>query len=35
MKGDVKHTLLFDTGPEEDAFERNAKRLGVDLSSIE
>jgi len=34
-KGDVKHTLLFDTGPEEDAWERNATRLAVDLASIE
>jgi 7,8-dihydropterin-6-yl-methyl-4-(beta-D-ribofuranosyl)aminobenzene 5'-phosphate synthase len=34
-KGNVKHTLLFDTGPEEDAWERNANRLGVDLASIE
>ncbi|KAJ9217622.1 hypothetical protein DTO166G4_804 [Paecilomyces variotii] len=34
-KGDVKHSLLFDLGPEEAAFERNAKRLRVDLSSVE
>jgi len=27
--------MMFDTGPEGQAWERNAKRLGVDLASIE
>jgi len=27
--------MLFDTGPEEDVWERNVKRLRPDLSSIE
>ena len=30
-----RHTVLFDSGPEEYAFERNAGRLGVDLGIIE
>lgn len=34
-KGDKKHTILFDTGPEESAFERNAKRLKADVGKIE
>jgi len=34
-KGGVKHTMMFDAGPEGQAWERNAKRLGVDLASIE
>jgi len=34
-KGDVIHTLLFDSGPEEYAFERNTTRLGVDLGWVE
>lgn len=34
-KGDEKHTMLFDTGPEESAWERNATRLRADISSIE
>ncbi|MEK7993981.1 MAG: MBL fold metallo-hydrolase, partial [Planctomycetota bacterium] len=33
--GDVRHTLLFDSGPEEYAFERNTTRLGVDLGRVE
>ncbi|EFQ97740.1 metallo-beta-lactamase superfamily protein [Nannizzia gypsea CBS 118893] len=33
--GDEKRSILFDTGPEEDAWERNASRLGVDLSKVE
>ncbi|OJH36250.1 MBL fold metallo-hydrolase [Cystobacter ferrugineus] len=33
--GSVRHTVLFDAGPESYAFERNARRLGVDLGSIE
>lgn len=34
-KDNKKHSLLFDVGPEEDAWERNAKRLSIDLASIE
>ncbi|KKK15573.1 hypothetical protein ARAM_007435 [Aspergillus rambellii] len=34
-KGDKKHSVLFDAGPEEDAWERNARRLRPDLSSVE
>src|SRR6266571_6902370 len=29
------HTVLFDTGPEDYAFERNVTRLGVDLGVVE
>lgn len=32
---DQSHTILFDTGPEESAWERNAKRLKADVGSIE
>ena len=32
--GNRTHTVLFDTGPEEYAFERNVSRLGVDLSIV-
>lgn len=31
----VRHTLLFDTGPEEYAFERNVTRLAVDIGAVE
>lgn len=31
--GNQRHTLLFDTGPEEYVFERNTSRLGVDLGA--
>lgn len=34
-RGDVAHTVLFDTGPEEYAFERNVTRLGADLGKVE
>lgn len=34
-KDNIKHSLLFDAGPEEDAWERNAKRLSIDLASVE
>ncbi|MBX6425311.1 MAG: MBL fold metallo-hydrolase [Variibacter sp.] len=34
-RGDVRHTVLFDSGPEEYAFERNVTRLGVDLGAVE
>jgi metal-dependent hydrolase (beta-lactamase superfamily II) len=33
--GGVKRTVLFDTGPEEDLFESNAKKLKVDFSNVE
>ncbi|KAJ5124114.1 uncharacterized protein N7515_007939 [Penicillium bovifimosum] len=34
-KGDKKHCILFDAGPEEEVWERNVKRLGPNLSSVE
>jgi len=34
-RGAASHTVLFDTGPEEYAFERNATRLGADLGTVE
>lgn len=34
-KGDTQHTLLFDAGPESAVWERNVKRLGLDVSPIE
>ncbi len=34
-RGPDRHTVLFDTGPEDYAFERNAARLGVDFGQIE
>ena len=34
-RGDRQHTVLFNSGPEEYAFERNATRLGVDLGAVE
>src|SRR4030081_3489151 len=34
-RGDVRRTVLFDTGPEDYAFERNVLRLGVDLGAVE
>jgi 7,8-dihydropterin-6-yl-methyl-4-(beta-D-ribofuranosyl)aminobenzene 5'-phosphate synthase len=34
-RGATIRTLLFDTGPEEYAFERNTQRLGVDLGSVD
>ncbi len=34
-RGGSKHTILFDTGPEEEVFERNVSRLGVDLGAVE
>lgn len=33
--GEERHTVLFDGGPEGWAFERNAKRLGVELGAVE
>jgi 7,8-dihydropterin-6-yl-methyl-4-(beta-D-ribofuranosyl)aminobenzene 5'-phosphate synthase len=34
-RGESSHTVLFDTGPEEYAFERNVTRLGADLGRVE
>ena len=34
-RGAASRTVLFDAGPEADAFERNAHRLGVDLGAVE
>lgn len=34
-RGGQSRTMLFDTGPEEYAFERNTQRLGVDLGSVD
>lgn len=34
-RGDTQHTVLFDSGPEDYAFERNVMRLGADLGKIE
>lgn len=34
-RGSETHTLLFDTGPEPDTFERNTRQLGIDLTAIE
>jgi len=34
-RGDERRTVLFDTGPEDYAFQRNVSRLGVDLSPVE
>ncbi|KZN94434.1 7,8-dihydropterin-6-methyl-4-(beta-D-ribofuranosyl)-aminobenzene-5'-phosphate synthase [Penicillium chrysogenum] len=34
-KSGKKHTILFDAGPEEEAWERNVKRLRPNLSSVE
>ncbi len=35
MRGGAKHTVLFDSGPEDFAFERNTQRLGADLGQVE
>ena len=34
-RGDQAHTLLFDTGPDEVVFERNAERLGFNMGTVE
>lgn len=34
-RGDTRHTMLFDTGPEADTFERNTRQLGLDLGEVE
>lgn len=31
----MEHSVLFDSGPEDYAFERNTTRLGADLGKIE
>jgi 7,8-dihydropterin-6-yl-methyl-4-(beta-D-ribofuranosyl)aminobenzene 5'-phosphate synthase len=33
--GKTRHAVLFDSGPEDYAFERNTTRLGADLGSVE
>jgi len=35
MHGGTKHSVLFDSGPEDFAFERNTARLGADLGQVE
>ncbi len=34
-RGSTSKTVLFDTGPEEYAFERNVSRLGISLGSVD
>ncbi len=34
-RGGKRHAVLFDSGPEDYAFERNTTRLGADLGSVE
>jgi 7,8-dihydropterin-6-yl-methyl-4-(beta-D-ribofuranosyl)aminobenzene 5'-phosphate synthase len=34
-KGDTRHSILFDAGPEPDAWERNVSRLRPDLAAVE
>ncbi|KAG8161967.1 hypothetical protein KVR01_007732 [Diaporthe batatas] len=34
-KGDMSHTMLFDTGPEESTWERNATRIRANIAAIE
>jgi 7,8-dihydropterin-6-yl-methyl-4-(beta-D-ribofuranosyl)aminobenzene 5'-phosphate synthase len=34
-RGAARHSVLFDTGPEDFAFERNTMRLGADLGQVE
>jgi 7,8-dihydropterin-6-yl-methyl-4-(beta-D-ribofuranosyl)aminobenzene 5'-phosphate synthase len=34
-KDGISHSVLFDTGPEEDVWEKNVSRLGLDLSAID
>lgn len=34
-KGNTKHTVLFDSGPEGEVFKRNVTKLKVDLSLVE
>ena len=35
QRGGVRHAVLFDSGPEDYAFERNTTRLGADLGTVE
>lgn len=35
QRGEVTRTLLFDTGPDAEVFQRNADRLGFDLGCID
>jgi 7,8-dihydropterin-6-yl-methyl-4-(beta-D-ribofuranosyl)aminobenzene 5'-phosphate synthase len=35
QRGEFRRSVLFDSGPEEYAFERNSTRLGLDLSAVE
>jgi 7,8-dihydropterin-6-yl-methyl-4-(beta-D-ribofuranosyl)aminobenzene 5'-phosphate synthase len=35
FRGSERRSVLFDSGPEDYAFERNATRLGVDLGAVE
>jgi len=34
-RGDVSRTLLFDTGPDVDVFDRNVDRLGFDMGRVD
>jgi 7,8-dihydropterin-6-yl-methyl-4-(beta-D-ribofuranosyl)aminobenzene 5'-phosphate synthase len=34
-RGERRHAVLFDSGPEDFAFERNTARLGADLGSVD
>jgi 7,8-dihydropterin-6-yl-methyl-4-(beta-D-ribofuranosyl)aminobenzene 5'-phosphate synthase len=34
-RGSLRHSVLFDTGPEDYAFERNTTRLGADLGQVQ
>src|SRR5215475_9888785 len=34
-RGDERHVVLFDTGPEDATFEQNVSRLGLDLGPVE
>src|SRR5579871_4602289 len=34
-RGGESHSVLFDSGPEDYAFERNTTRLGADLGKVE
>ena len=35
QRGDTRHTFLFDSGPENYAFERNVTRLNADIGAVE
>jgi len=34
-RGAIQHTVLFDSGPEEYAFQRNVQTLGLDMGTVE